>query len=79
MLRTILTVIFIIVCIALVVLVMSQESKSSGLTGTVSGMADTYWGKNKGRSMEGILVKLTKVLVALFFILAIALNAGIFA
>ena len=56
MLRTILTVIFIIVCIALVVLVMSQESKSSGLTGTVSGMADTYWGKNKGRSMEGRLV-----------------------
>ena len=74
MLRTILTVIFIIVCIALVVFVMSQESKSSGLTGTVSGMADTYWGKNKGRSREGKLVKGTAVLGVLFFIMTIVLN-----
>lgn len=74
MLRTILTVIFIIVCIALVVLVMSQESKSSGLIGTVSGMADTYWGKNKGRSREGKLVKGTAVLGVLFLIMTIVLN-----
>lgn len=74
MLRTILTVIFIIVCIALVVLVMSQESKSSGLTGTVSGVADTYWGKNKGRSREGKLVKGTAVLGVLFLIMTIVLN-----
>ena len=78
MLRTILTVIFIIVCIALVVLVMSQESKSSGLTGTVSGMADTYWGKNKGRSMEGRLVMITKVLAVSFVVLAIVLNLHVF-
>ena len=74
MLRTILTVIFIIVCIALVVLVMSQESKSSGLTGTVSGMADTYWGKNKGRSMEGGLVRGTIIMGVIFFVLSIVLN-----
>lgn len=74
MLRNILTVIFIIVCIALVVLVMSQESKSSGLTGTVSGMADTYWGKNKGRSREGKLVKGTAILGVLFLIMTIVLN-----
>ena len=72
MLRTILTVIFIIVCIALVVFVMSQESKSSGLTGTVSGMADTYWGKNKGRSREGKLG--TAILGVLFLIMTIVLN-----
>lgn len=74
MLRTILTVIFIIVCIALVVFVMSQESKSSGLTGTVSGMADTYWGKNKGRSMEGGLVRGTIIMGVIFFVLSIILN-----
>ena len=74
MLRTILTVIFIIVCIALVVFVMSQENKSSGLTGTVSGMADTYWGKNKGRSREGKLVKGTAILGVLFLIMTIVLN-----
>lgn len=74
MLRTIVTVVFIAICIALVILVMLQESKSSGLTGTVGGMADSYWGKNKGRSMEGKLVTITKVLSVLFVLIAIILN-----
>lgn len=70
---TLLTVIFIIVCIALTVVVLLQEGKSAGL-GVVSGAADTYWGKNKGRSMEGTLEKITKVLVVLFLVIALALN-----
>ncbi|MEE1304654.1 MAG: preprotein translocase subunit SecG [Agathobacter sp.] len=77
-LKTILTVVLIIVSLIATVVILLQEGKSAGL-GAIAGEADTYWGKNKGRSMEGILVKLTKVLVALFFILAIALNAGFFA
>ena len=74
MLRTIVTVVFIAICIALVILVMLQESKSNGLTGTVGGMADTYWGKNKGRSMEGALVKSTKFLAIAFIVISIVLN-----
>ena len=74
MLRTIVTVVFIAICIALVILVMLQESKSNGLTGTVGGMADTYWGKNKGRSMEGKLVKWTTILAVVFFVLTVVLN-----
>ena len=70
-LRTILTVIFVIICIALTVLVLMQEGKSQGL-GSISGMADTYWGKNKGRSMEGALVK-TGLAVG-FMVLAVVLN-----
>ncbi len=66
-----LTIVFIIVSIALTVLVLMQEGKSAGLSGTINGMAETYWGKNKGRSMEGKLVKYTKILAALFFVLAI--------
>ena len=76
-LRTILTVIFVIICIALTVLVLMQEGKSQGL-GSISGMADTYWGKNKGRSMEGRLVTGTKILVVLFIVIAAVLNLGIF-
>ena len=72
-LRTILTVIFVIICIALTVLVLMQEGKSQGL-GSISGMADTYWGKNKGRSMEGALEKFTKIAAALFLVLAFVLN-----
>ena len=72
-LRTILTVIFVIICIALTVLVLMQEGKSQGL-GSISGMADTYWGKNKGRSMEGALVKITTGLAVGFMVLAVVLN-----
>jgi len=76
-LKIVLTVIFIIVCVSLVVLVLMQEGKSAGL-GSISGMAETYWGKNKGRSMEGLLVKLTKVDAILFLLLAVVLNLNIF-
>ena len=72
-LKTILTVIFILISIALTVIILMQEGKSAGL-GAISGAADTYWGKNKGRSMEGILVKITRVLVILFIVIAAVLN-----
>ena len=77
MLRTILTVIFIFVCLALVVLVLMQEGKAAGL-GAISGASETYWGKNKGRSMEGRMVKFTKILAVSFFLLAVILNLNVF-
>ena len=72
-LRTILTILFVIDCIALTVVFLMQEGKSQGL-GAIAGAADTYWGKNKGRSMEGGLVKATTVMGVLFFVLAVVLN-----
>lgn len=76
-LRIVLTVLFIIDCVALTVLVLMQEGKSAGL-GSISGAAETYWGKNKGRSMEGLLVKITRVLAVLFMVLAAILNLNVF-
>ena len=76
-LRIILTVIFILVCVALTVLVLMQEGKSAGL-GAISGVAETYWGKNKGRSMEGFLVKITRILAVSFMVLAAILNLSVF-
>ena len=73
----VLTIIFILICIALVILVLMQEGKSAGL-GSISGAAETYWGKNKGRSMEGRLVMITKVLAVSFVVLAIVLNLHVF-
>ncbi len=75
MLKTVLDIIFVIVCIALTIIVLMQEGKSAGLTGSISGMADTYWGKNKGRSIEGTLEKITKVLAVLLIVLAALLNS----
>ena len=76
-LRTICLIIFGLVCIALTVIILMQEGKSAGL-GSISGAAETYWGKNKGRSMEGALVKITRVLVIVFFVLAMVLNISSF-
>lgn len=72
-LKMILTIIYILVCIALTVIVLMQEGKSAGL-GRIGGMADTYWGKNKGRSVEGALVKSTKFLAIGFIVLSVVLN-----
>ena len=72
-LRIVLTVIFVLDCIALAAVVLMQEGKQKGL-GAISGMADTYWGKNKGRSMEGNLVRASKIMAVLFMVLAVVLN-----
>ena len=76
--KTVLLILFAIDCIALTVIVLMQEGKSAGL-GTIAGMADSYWGQNKGRSMEGALVKSTKFLAILFIVLAAVLNLKVFA
>lgn len=76
-LRMVINTIFILVCVALTVLVLMQEGKSAGL-GSISGAAETYWGRNKGRSMEGMLVKITKILAVFFMLLAVVLNLNVF-
>ena len=72
-LRIILTIVFIVVSLALLVVVLLQEGKSAGL-GAISGAAETYWGKAKGKSMEGMLVKVTTGLAIAFIVLAAVLN-----
>ena len=72
-LRILLTILFVIDCVALTVVVLMQEGKSAGL-GAIAGGSDTYWGKNKGRSKEGNLKKATKVMAALFVVMALVLN-----
>lgn len=74
--RWILTIVLIVVSVIMTVVILMQEGKSQGL-GAISGAADTYWGRNKGRSMEGFLVKFTTGLVIAFFALAILLNMQI--
>lgn len=72
-LRIILNIVYVIDCIALSAIVLMQEGKSAGL-GAIAGAADTYWGQNKGRSMEGGLEKATKIMAVLFFVLSILLS-----
>lgn len=72
-LEIILSVIFVVLGIAISAIVLMQEGKSSGL-GAISGVAESYWGKNKGRTMEGNLEKFTKWGCILFLVLAVVLN-----
>ena len=76
-LRYILMGIFVLLCIVATVLVLLQEGKSQGL-GAIAGGSESYWGRNKGRSMEGNQEKWTKLLMVVFFVLAIVLNLSIF-
>ncbi len=72
-LRIVLYVVLIILSVFVTILVLMQEGKQQGL-GSLSGSAETYWGKNKGRSVEGKLVKYTAILATLLIILAAVLN-----
>ena len=67
------TIIFILISVALAAIIMMQEGKDAGL-GTIGGIGETYWAKNKSRSVEGNMVRFTKLLAAIFLVLAILLN-----
>ncbi|MBO5359370.1 MAG: preprotein translocase subunit SecG [Clostridia bacterium] len=64
--------VLIVLSIAVTALVLLQEGNSQGLSGTIAGGAETFFGKNKGRTMEAKLVKLTKILGVGFFVIALA-------
>ncbi|MDY6287617.1 MAG: preprotein translocase subunit SecG [Bilifractor sp.] len=75
LLRTILTILFIADSVLMVVVILMQQGKDRGL-GAIAGMSsgDTYWGRNKGRSREGRLERLTRVMAIVFVGLAVVLN-----
>ena len=69
----VLTVIEAIIGVVLIIVILLQSDRAAGL-GAVSASADSYWSKNKANSIEGALEKYTKILVALFMILALVIN-----
>lgn len=74
-LRAIVQIVYIGICAVLTFIVLKQEGKSSGLSGALTGgTSESYWSKNKGRSAEGMLERVTKILAALFIVLSVVLN-----
>ncbi len=61
----------ILTSIALIIIVLMQEGRSDGLSGAIAGGAETFFGKNKGRTMEHKLVTITKILAVIFFVLSL--------
>lgn len=75
----ILSILLVLVCLIVNVLILMQEGKSAGLTSSIGGgSSDTYWSKNKGRSLEGKLERFTKYFAILIIVIAIVLNMGFF-
>lgn len=67
-------VVLIITSIALIAVVLLQEGRSAGLSGAIAGGAETFLGKNKSKTIEQKLVKITKVLASAFFVLSLGAN-----
>ncbi len=67
----ILGIILLLLSVAIIVLVLLQEGKSAGLSGAIAGGAETFFGKNKSRTMESKLVLITKIIALSFFVLAL--------
>lgn len=61
--------------ILLIIIVLAQQGRSAYLGGAIAGgAAESFLGKNKGRSANGMLVKITRILAIAFFVLTIAIN-----
>ena len=71
--RYVLISIFAVLGLALTLIVILQEGKSAGL-GAIGGLADSYWEKNKNRSKEGRMEKITKYIAISFFVIAFVLT-----
>lgn len=76
-LKVIVQIVYVLVCIALTFIVLKQEGKVAGLSGALTGSNETYWSKNKGRSAEGTLERITKYLAAAFIVISVILNLNI--
>ncbi|WP_338471847.1 preprotein translocase subunit SecG [Niallia sp. XMNu-256] len=72
--HTVLLSLLVIDAIALIIVVLLQSGKSAGLSGAISGGAETLFGKQKARGIDLVLHRITVVLAVLFFVLAIAVS-----
>jgi preprotein translocase subunit SecG len=60
--------------IVLIVIVLSQHGRNAGLSGTIAGGAETFLGKNKGRSVDAMLTRMTKWIAIFFALMTVILN-----
>ena len=68
------TIIQVLLCLALIAVVMLQSGKSAGLSGAIAGGADTFLSKNKAKSVDAKLAKITKWVAMAFLLLTLALS-----
>jgi len=74
-LNIILTILHLIFSLSIIVIVLLQSGKTAGLSGSVAGGAETFFGKNKGRTLDAILSKYTTFAAIAFLITSVLLFA----
>jgi preprotein translocase subunit SecG len=72
--RTVITVIDLLICVALIAIVILQSGKTSGLSGAIAGGSDTFLSRNKSKSFDARLARATKWFAAAFVLLTLILN-----
>lgn len=73
--QTALVIIHVVIAVVLTVIVLMQHGKQQGLSGAIAGGAETFFGKNKGRTVDAMLKKFTAVVAILFIISSVVLTA----
>lgn len=73
MLNTILTVVQVILSLILIAVVLLQSGKQAGLSGSIAGGAETFFGKNKARNIDGMLSRMTTIVAILFVVVSFVL------
>ena len=68
-----LVILHLIVAIALIAIVLMQSGKTAGLSGSIAGGAETFFGKNKGRTIDAILAKVTSAAAVVFLVTSLVL------
>ena len=69
-----LTVIEVLLSIALIVVVLLQSGKESGLSGALSGSSDNYLGKSSKKNLDQVLASATKWIAAVWVVLTLVLS-----
>lgn len=72
--KLILTIIQVLGAVFLTFVVLAQSGKSAGLSGAIAGGADTFLSKNKAKSVDAKLAKMTKWVAIAFMVLALAIS-----
>ncbi len=73
MLENIITIVHVVLSVILIAVVLLQSGKSAGLSGSIGGGAETFFGKNKAKTLDGMLEKATAVLALLFIVTSVVL------
>ena len=72
----VLVIVHVVISVALIATVLMQHGKQQGLSGAIAGGAETFFGKNKGRTIDAVLKKVTAVLAVLFVVSSLILTAS---